>query len=56
MSTPLFMTALRAGLRLGELLGLVWGDVDVRDHFVTVRRSRSGGKVNHAQERQVTPR
>jgi integrase len=41
----LFMTALRAGLRLGELLGLVWGDVDVRGHFVTVRRNRSGGKV-----------
>jgi integrase len=41
----LFMTALRAGLRLGELFGLEWGDVDIRGHFLTVRRSRSGGRV-----------
>jgi integrase len=25
---PLFMTAFRTGMRLGELLGLQWGDID----------------------------
>jgi integrase len=41
----LFMTALRAGLRLGELFGLEWGDLDVHGHFIEVRRNRSGGQV-----------
>ena len=35
----------RAGLRLGELFGLEWGDLDVHGHFIEVRRSRSGGQV-----------
>ena len=29
--TPLFRTALFPGLRLGELLGLQWQDIDLHD-------------------------
>jgi integrase len=38
-SYPLFLTAVFTGLRLGELLGLQWGDLDVRARRVHVRRS-----------------
>jgi integrase len=36
---PLFVTAIRTGLRIGELLALEWGDVDLHGHFLTVRRT-----------------
>jgi integrase len=36
---PLFLTALHTGMRLGELLGLQWGDLDWRAKQVRVRRS-----------------
>jgi integrase len=43
---PLFLCALRTGMRLGELFGLQWGDVDFAGHFVEVRRTvKDGGKV-----------
>jgi integrase len=35
---PLIRTALYTGLRLGELLGLQWGDIDFRDGVLYVRR------------------
>jgi len=41
---PLFLTALRAGLRLGELLALTWSDINFgqdeadSNRFITVRR------------------
>jgi integrase len=34
---PLLATALFTGLRLNELLGLVWGEIDLHDGFVHVR-------------------
>jgi integrase len=42
---PLFLCAFRTGLRLGELLGLQWGDMDWNGNFIEVRRSYKIGKV-----------
>jgi hypothetical protein len=38
--------ALRTGMRLGELLGLQWGDIDFQGRFIEVRRSLvEGGRI-----------
>jgi integrase len=44
---PLLMTAVYTGLRLGELLGLTWADVDFDAGFVRVRKQlgRDGTRV-----------
>src|SRR5262249_49343785 len=43
---PLFLTALRTGLRFGELAGLRWGDLDFAGRFIEVRRTlHDGGRV-----------
>lgn len=42
---PLFLCALRTGMRLGELLALQWGDIDFTDRFSQVRRNLVGGRV-----------
>jgi integrase len=42
---PLFLCAARTGMRLGELLGLEWGDVDFNGGFIEVRRNRVAGRV-----------
>jgi integrase len=43
---PMLLCALRTGLRLGELRGLQWGDLDFQGRFVEVRRSlQDGGRV-----------
>lgn len=42
---PLFLTALRTGLRLGELLGLQWGDIDFAGRFIEVRRGLVAGRI-----------
>jgi integrase len=42
---PLFLCAVRTGMRLGELLGLQWGDVDFRGRFLEVRRNRVAGRT-----------
>ncbi len=44
---PLFLCALRTGLRLGELLGLQWGDLDFNGRFVEVRRNLVAGGSPH---------
>jgi integrase len=36
---PLFLTLARAGLRLGEALGLQWGDIDFQGGFIEIRRA-----------------
>ncbi len=36
---PLLVTAMRTGMRLGELLALEWGDIDWNGNFIEVRRS-----------------
>lgn len=42
-SYPFFLCALRTGMRLGELLGLEWGDLDFHGRFIEVRRNLTGG-------------
>jgi integrase len=44
---PLFATAIFTGLRLGELLGLTWGDIELRAGVVQVRKqlNRRGVRV-----------
>lgn len=37
--------ALRTGLRLGELLGLQWADVDFHGRFIEVRRNLVAGRL-----------
>ena len=41
----LFLCALRTGMRLGELLGLQWGDVDFHGRFIEVRRNLVAGRL-----------
>jgi integrase len=36
---PLFLCAVRTGMRKGELLGLQWGDIDFHGQFIEVRRA-----------------
>jgi integrase len=36
---PVLLCAVRAGLRLGELIGLQWGDIDFHGRFIEVRHS-----------------
>jgi integrase len=40
---PFFFTALRTGMRLGELLGLKWGDVDFNSKYIMVQRAYRRG-------------
>jgi len=42
---PLFLTALRTGMREGELLALEWGQIDFAGGYIQVERSLSCGKV-----------
>jgi integrase len=39
-----FLCAFRTGMRLGELLGLKWGDIDWNQKFIRVERSYKRGK------------
>ena len=38
---PLVLTLARTGMRLGEALGLQWGDIDFNSRFITVQRGLS---------------
>ncbi len=50
-----FLMALRTGLRLGELLAVQWGDVDLHGRFIDVQRNLVSGKEttpkNHSRRR-----
>jgi len=51
-----FLCAFRTGMRLGELLGLHWGDVDWRGKFINVQRSFKRGmidKTKNGKDRRV---
>ncbi len=43
---PLFLCAVRTGLRQGELLALQWGDIDYRGRFITVQRNYTRGRIS----------
>jgi integrase len=42
---PVLLCAVRTGMRMGELLGLQWGDLDFRGRFLEVRRAIVRGDV-----------
>lgn len=42
---PLFLCAVRTGLRLGELLALHWPDIDFNGRFIEVRRNLVAGRL-----------
>lgn len=46
---PLFLTAFRTGIRLGELLALEWADIDFRGHFIFIRKSFKRGKISQTK-------
>jgi integrase len=39
------LTLCRTGMRLGEAIGLQWGDIDFNSHFITVQRGRSKSRT-----------
>jgi integrase len=42
---PLFLLLARTGVRIGEALGLQWGDIDFNGRFINLKRSLSRGKI-----------
>ena len=42
---PLFLTLARTGMRLGEALGLQWGDLDFHGNFIEIRRALVEGRL-----------
>jgi len=42
---PLLLTAMRTGMRQGELLALEWGDIDWSGNFIEIRRSNWKGII-----------
>jgi integrase len=46
------LLALKTGMRQGELLALRWGDVDLEQAVVRVRRSYTGGTVGTPKNRE----
>jgi integrase len=48
-----FLCALRTGMRLGELLGLQWGDVDLAGKFIRVSRSYKLGRLTPTKTGKV---
>jgi integrase len=48
-----FLTAFRTGMRLGELLGLQWGDVDFHGRFIRVARSYKLGRLTPTKTGKV---
>jgi integrase len=42
---PLFLLLARTGMRIGEALGLQWGDIDFNSRFINLQRSLSRGRI-----------
>ena len=43
---PLFLCAVRTGLRQGELLALQWSDIDYNGRFIDVQRNYTRGRIS----------
>jgi len=48
-----FLCAFRTGMRLGELLGLKWGDIDWNQKFIRVERSYKRGQFDKTKTGKV---
>jgi integrase len=51
--SPVLLCAVRAGLRLGEVIGLQWGDADFRGGFLEVRRGVVMGEVTTTKSHKI---
>ncbi len=50
---PLFLTALRTGMRIGEVVALQPGDLDFNGNFIEVRRSCVRGRISTPKSGKV---
>lgn len=50
---PLLLCAVRAGLRMGELIGLQWSDIDFHGGFVEIRRAVVLGEVTTPKSHKI---
>ena len=50
---PLFLCAIHTGMRLSEIAGLRWGDIDFRGKFLTVRRQALRGRIEPTKTDQI---
>jgi integrase len=53
---PLFLFLARSGCRIGEALGLKWGDIDFNSRFINLSRGYSRGRIStlkNKRKRQV---
>jgi integrase len=50
---PLFLTLSRTGMRLGETLGLQWGDIDHNSRFIEIKRAITAGRVTTPKSGKV---
>ena len=49
-----FLCAFRTGMRMGELLGLKWGDIDWNQKFIKVERSYKRGRFDKTKTGRVS--
>ena len=49
---PVLLCALRTGMRLGELMGLAWGDVDFTANSINVQRAYSHNRFSTPKSRR----
>ena len=50
---PLFLCAVRTGMRLGELLALQWGDIDYHGRFIVVQHNYTRGKLSTPKSGEI---
>jgi integrase len=50
---PFFLCAFRTGMRMGELLGLQWGDVDWHGKFIEVKRSYKLKRISETKNGKI---
>ena len=50
---PVLLCGVRAGLRMGELIGLRWGDVDFHGGFLEVRRAVVLGELTSTKNHKI---
>ena len=43
---PLVLTLARTGMRISEVIGLQWGDIDFQGRFIIIQRGLSRGKIS----------
>jgi integrase len=46
------LVALKTGMRQGELIALLWGDVDLQESVIRVRRTRTRGRIGTPKNRE----